>query len=368
MQNSRLILYTCWTSLLTNLAGEQRGLITKYANARTRDEIAEADRKLLETLMDQAKRKLKDAQPKELARHSAEDNGLLRLADWQLARTQDLHGLITSDTWLGQATAEAIAGVLKTAGQTVEVKRITDLRTDSLAGFRCAMSDLARLCAQEVRGLRDGGRRVVFNLTGGFKSVQGFMQALGMVYADESVYVFERTDQLLRLPRLPVTLDAGAILRRYERVFRRIAVGLPVSKVETDGVPESLLLEIDGQVSLDVWGDVVWAEAQAGLYRERLLEPISEKLRFSPHFVRSVNQICQNAERLCLINQRLDQLARHLEEPSFNPRSLDFKKLRIPRAQSTHECDAWSDQDAKRLFGHFDGNVFIVDDLDQGLH
>lgn len=34
----------------------------------------------------------------------------------------------------------------------------------------------------------------------------------------------------------------------------------------------------------------------------------------------------------------------------------------------THECDAWSKAGAKRLFGYFEGNVFVVDALAEGLH
>ena len=37
---------------------------------------------------------------------------------------------------------------------------------------------------------------------------------------------------------------------------------------------------------------------------------------------------------------------------------------------STHELDAWADQDTRRLFGHFeeDGKVFVLDKLDKALH
>lgn len=70
-----------------------------------------------------------------------------------------------------------------------------------------------------------------------------------------------------------------------------------------------------------------------------------------------------------LINQRIDQLEKHLNDPSYNPRSLDFKSLKGKSMKpSTHEADAWSDQDAKRIFGHFERDVFVLDKLDKGLH
>lgn len=35
---------------------------------------------------------------------------------------------------------------------------------------------------------------------------------------------------------------------------------------------------------------------------------------------------------------------------------------------STHECDTWSDGDARRIFAHFDGDILIINALDKGLH
>lgn len=361
-----LILSTCGTSLLTNLAGEQRGLVTRYANARTPEDVPAADRAVLEGLILAAGERLGAADNATKERLSAELNGLLRYCGGQLGRTRDTHWLIATDTWLGTATAAAIAAVLEAAGQVVEVRRITDLRTGNLAEFRLAMAELARLCAQEVQGLSQGGWRVVFNLTGGFKSVQGFMQALGMLYADESVYVFEGTSELLRLPRLPIALAADDLVRRYEAVFRRLAAGLPVATAKAAGMPDTLLMEDGGQVVLSVWGDLVWAEAGSGLLGERIWPPVDGRLRLGPDFERSAAG-CSVKERRH-INERLADLAHHLCEPQYNPRRLDFKPLKVRHGSWTHECDAWSTAGAKRLFGRFEGNVFVVDALDEGLH
>jgi len=50
--------------------------------------------------------------------------------------------------------------------------------------------------------------------------------------------------------------------------------------------------------------------------------------------------------------------------------SLDFKQLKgDPCPPSTHEIDSWADQNAKRMFGHYnDFNVFVLDKLDRALH
>jgi len=362
----KLIVSTCGTSLLTNVAGERRGLVTRHANAVKAEDIPLDERNELMALIDEMRRALRNADRSGQERMSAELNGLLRLYDGRLDGARDTHWLIATDTWLGEVTAQAIGEVLDQDGHTTTIKRISDLRTNNLAEFRNAMSELARLCAQDVRGLREGGWRVVFNLTGGFKSVQGFMQALGMLYADESVYVFERTSELLRLPRLPITLDADALVRAHQRVFRRLAAGLTVSASDSTTVPDTLLMEIDGQVTLSVWGDVVWAEAGDRLLVERLWESVDEKLRFSDQLVDEVNACSRDEVRQ--VNQRLAELARHLHEPGYNPRRLDFKKLKGANGCWTHECDAWAQGGAKRLFGYFEGGVFVVDALAKGLH
>lgn len=305
---------------------------------------------------------------KRLMELSAELNGVIRFYGGNPAVARDYHVLLATDTWLGESTARIVATALERYGHQVEVRRVMDLRTDDPESFRWAMSDLVGWCTETVKGYRAAGHRVVFNLTGGFKSVQGFMQALGMVYADESIYVFERTEQLLRLPRLPVELDSEAILRRHLPLFRRIAAGLVVTEAEVADVPESLVHVLDEQATFSPWGELVWQEAHKAVYGTQLLDSISPKVCYGPHFQRSVEGL--KPDRLQLVNERIDQLARRLEQgESYNPRSLDFKVLQGGGYKgSSHECDAWADQDAKRLFGHYEEGCFVLDRLEKGLH
>lgn len=355
----RLIVSTCGTSLLTNIAGNDRALVTRYANARNEKEIPADDLQHLKNLIAQACSRMQSAGIEERAKLSAEYNGLSRFYDGRFVH-DDLHWLIATDTWLGQQTAAILQEAL---GGQAQVKRIPDLRTEDLQAFRLAMAALVRLCAEEIRPM---GLKVIFNLTGGFKSVQGFMQALGMLYADETVYVFESSRELLRLPRLPIKLDAEDTVRDALRVFRRLDVGLPVSQKEASGIPEIFLFAIDGEVSLSEWGELVWREVREKILAEKLWPSIDDKLRFGDGFEHTVRD-CSADERRQL-NERIAELARHLHEPDFNPHHLDFKKLAVPVAGSTHECDAWAQGGAKRLFGHFQNGVFVIDRLAEGLH
>jgi putative CRISPR-associated protein (TIGR02619 family) len=370
MPKPRLIVSTCGTSLLTNnVDPDLRNLLTDFANQSKAEDVPAEQRQLIQQHLES--RRLEFAQQTDLKRLtdlSAELNGVIRFYGGNPNLARDQHILLATDTWLGESTARIVADVLERYDHQVEVKRVRDLRTDDPDSFRWAMSDLVAWCVETLKGYRDAGYRVAFNLTGGFKSVQGFMQALGMIYADESVYVFERTDHLLRLPRLPVQLDSEAILRQYLAVFRWIAAGLPVQEMEVANVPESLINVLDGQATFSPWGELVWQEAYRAVYGAGLLEPITPKLVFGPRFQQTLEGLVP--DRLRHVNERLDQLARRLEEgESYNPNSLNFKQLQGGDYKgSTHECNAWADQDAKRLFGHYEGEYYLIDRLDKGLH
>ncbi len=354
-----LIVSTCGTSLLTNLAGNHRALVTRHANAPRLEDIPVEDRQILQKLIEQAHKRMLEGSNEDRAKLSAEYNGLNRFYGGEFA-TNDMHWLIATDTWMGQQTAKILEAVL---GNKAQVKRIPGLRTDDLASFRLAMADLVKMCKQEIEPLRI---ETIFNLTGGFKSVQGMMQTLGMLYADETVYIFEGSNELLRLPRLPIHLEAEDEVRRALHAFRRLDVGLPLSSTDRKNIPEIFLLEIDGQIGLSEWGELVWQEVRDKLLSECLWPSVDDKLRYGPKFKRSVESCSK--EELRDINFRLAELARHLNDPSYNPRHLDFKKLNVPRQGSTHECDAWARHGAKRLFGHFENDIFVADRLEEGLH
>lgn len=363
-----LIISTSGTSLLTNLAGDARHTVIQYANAQRQDDIPSPERERLQSLLDQARTDLAGADHAKLQGMSAEFNGLLHLFPELPVHSKTLHWLLATDTWLGMSAATQIAETLKCMGQVADVKRIPGLRTDSLDNFQDAVSELARLCAQEIAGMRESGWRVIFNLTGGFKSVQGFMQALAMIYADESIYVFEGSEELLRIPRLPVELDAENIVRKHEQVFRRLHAGLTVATSDVEALSPTLYMADDGKVVLSFWGDAVWAQAKNKLLGEHLWPPVSPKLKYGEHFHRSVENGCAGEQdRKRQINEQLLKLARHLEDESYKPASLGFKKLQQEHAHSTHECYAWSDRDAKRIFGHYEKGIFVLDKLDKHL-
>lgn len=363
----RFIVTTCGTSLLTNMAsGHTRRLITKYANARNTQEIG-TDFKEIDALVESCHKKLGEESIQEICNFSAELNGLIKLYGYQFPHSNDQHCLLVTDTWLGRKTAELIEAWLRNHGQySVQQRQLQDLRTDSLKEFQVAMSELVCWCDETLSGYRDKGWRVIFNLTGGFKSVQGFLQTLALFYADEAVYVFQSSGELLRLPRLPVRLEVNEVLEKHLAEFRRMARQLRVTDQEAATIPHTLLWIDEGCATLSPWGELVWNQGYRDLYRKRLWDSPSPKIRYDPKFVDSRKELAGG--RLQIINERIDDLAVKVETGRSLSR-LDLKPLKgDPRPPSTHEIDAWSDQDAKRIYGHYEDDVFVLDALGKALH
>jgi len=358
------ILSTCGTSLLTHGCSDpERKLVTKYSNEKERQIIPADDAARLDTIIANVGTRMATADQPTVAMLSAELNALVRFYEGQPFSQRDVHGLLCTDTWLGEVAARLVESWLRQQGCTVTVLRQQNLQTAELNPFQHALSELVHWIEQTIPGYRQAGYRVIFNLTGGFKSVQGFLQSLAPFYADEVVYVFESQKELLRIPRLPVRMAATDTVRDNLTTFRRLATALPVSDVS--GIPETLFLQYKDIVMLSPWGELIWSQVKGVVYAEQLWPSPSVLLVFGPRFERSVREIAP--DRRVIINVRIDDLARYLETGrTINPSSLDFKVLHgNPMPPSTYECDAWADQDAKRLFGHFEDTTFVLDKLER---
>ncbi|MEN9226896.1 MAG: hypothetical protein Q6M54_15635 [Thermostichus sp. DRC_bins_24] len=360
----KFLLSPCGTSTLTNLATpKERKLISQYANVNSPREVLDSsDLSHLEGLINQAKGELSTADLQRARDLSAELKCLIHYCEFQFDPA-DQHVLLCTDTWLGEETGKLIQIWLQNQGASVQLVRHKDLQTYDPDAFQLSLAELVSWCSDTIPGYRKAHYRIIFNLTGGFKSIQGFLQTLAMFYADETIYTFERSETLLRIPRLPVKLDAVASIQEHLEIFRRLSQKLPVQP--TSNLPETLIRFMEGQPWLSEWGRLVWEQSKQDIYGEKLLPSISPLIHFGPHFSKTAEKIAR--DRLIILNTRLDQLACFVET-NYNPPSLDFKALKgDPVPGSTHEFDAWADLDAKRVFCHYDGNTVVLDSLAKKL-
>lgn len=364
-----LIVSTCGTSLLTNgpMSDELRKLLRRTAND-TGKTLAATDRSFIDDRLKEKRDSLAKASPGEARDLSAELNGLLGLYDEDLSRAKGGHHIfLHTDTYQGEAVAETLAHWSRQKGLISETLRIDRLNAARVEDFHEGMANLAAWCANALPGYRSKGYRIVFNLIGGFKSLQGFMQTLGMFHADESVYLFEGKRTLLRIPRLPIDLDESAkkLMRDNITLFRKISRSA-VSASECAPIPETLLYRLGDECELSPWGRMLWDRFRTAAFEERLWPSSSPLIVYTDKFEKKAGSLSEGKYRRYL-NERLDDLARHLEgggKVRANLKRLDLKPLRgNPCPPATHEIDAWAEGEARRICGRFDGKRFIVDDL-----
>jgi putative CRISPR-associated protein (TIGR02619 family) len=361
-----LLVSTCGTSIFTNRATEgDRERITKLAN-RTENELPQQELEFLDGLERRKRDELLGADEQERRKMSAELNGIAATLDrWPAERV--VHYLIHSDTAIGKRCANLIKEILRPGSQNVFKYSTAGLRTDDLTNFRAALDDLTKQILDDVSKYRERKYSIIFNLTGGWKSVNAYLQVIAMVSADQCVFIFEGTPSLLSIPVLPLELSPRQKFEEHLSVFRRLEAGYRVGAEEARGVPASLLTEVDGDVVISEWGKVQWLKERPKLLARRLCDPLSRRLRLDKKVQREFENL--EEERKVQVNEVFDRLAAHLDGGRDMPRAHQLKRLEgNPRPPSTHELYLWSDGSAWRAFGHLDGETFVVDSIGEGLH
>lgn len=360
-----IILSPVGTSIFTK--GDYPREISQYSNARTLEDIPPDRRGIICTYIDRTEEMLHTLSMEELQLRSAELNGIVLYYGSVLSNNpSDIHYLLPSDTYIGRKSCQLIETYLRKYFTDVRIMEIKDLQTSDCDTFQYALSELAG----QIMWLKESllpSQRLIFNLTGGFKSILGFLQSLGMFYADETVYVFEFSKYLLRIPALPIKLEPYEHLWNHVSVFRRLDNALPLESCSYAEIPSSLVLKLFGEPTLSAYGKVVWDSFRKQIYSREMLQPISSKLAYTPQFISSVRDL--SSDRYYLLNCRIDALCVYLEGSGRKSlKSLDLKKLKIPQGKSTHEFDAWADQSAKRVFCHYENQTLVLDRLADALH
>ena len=365
-----LMISTCGTSLLTNEAEKSViDVLRKSANCRVQDLTCEQQQVIDDRVL-VCRKGLLESDMVAVRPRSAELNGLLGYYDNRFqGRGQDQHFLVHTDTYQGDQVASILEEYLKSHKLKVSKQTFPDLRTDTIENFHHGITELIKWCEDTLPGYRQCQYHVVFNLTGGFKSIQGWMQTLGMFYADEIVYIFESGRELLRIPRIPVAIDEGVrqTVEHHLDLFRQLAPpGATCDVNDLKDIPEVFFYRLEGQAELSPWGKLVWERSRNEIYGVKIREPASNRIRYAEKFRKAASAMAK--DRLLHLNQRVDDLSGFLRDGS-NPQRLDFKQLKgNPCPPSTHECDAWADKAAWRIFAHFDGQILILDNVGPGLH
>jgi putative CRISPR-associated protein (TIGR02619 family) len=286
MSDRKLILSTVGISIFYNTLGSDEARWRQRLNEETNvptlsDEVAAK-------VADLSQRALDVLRQDDVQRNrsmSAELNGLYGLYQDQLtAGRGDMHFLIATDTALGRQAADVIQTFLQEKGLKVDVYPPSGLSTATRRAFSNGIKALIHWCENTIPGYREAGYRVVFNLTGAFKSLQGYLNIVGMFYADEIVYIFETGQELLTIPRLPLQVDTEA-LRKHRVELALMAQGHVYGREQVADILDALLdIDQTDHATLSDWGALIWNRVRQDLLGDDLLP--FPRLQFSDQFRR----------------------------------------------------------------------------------
>lgn len=300
MTPRKLVVSTIGTSLLSShLTQEMRNthpkLLIELANAKMLSDDANM---LIEQIAQRVESTLRNGDTATIRRKSAELNGVYALYENQIGHgTKDVHILIATDTALGQRCAKLVESHLRDHHITTIIYTPTQLTTANTEDFEAGSKDLIHWCSENIPGYRTQGYTVVFNLVAAFKALQGYLNIIGMFYADQILYLFESENSTpILIPRLPIRVDADA-LKPFAVPLALMAEGkadLPVADVAD--LSRAIFDTLADRAFISDWGSLVWNQVRDIFFGEELLA--FPRLRYSGSFQRDFRAIRETKQKV----------------------------------------------------------------------
>ena len=281
-----LLLSPVGTSLLSNQAGSQRSLLFQHANASEAATPAEA-KELILACETRARQQLAEADIPTLRKASAELNGIIGVYDGELpTQSTDTHWLIATDTYQGQVAANLLRERLQQHFPNTQVYTPPGLSTADRDVFLSGIKELLKWCDEVLKPYQAAKEPIIFNLTGGFKSLQGSLNTIGMFYADRIVYIFETMEELITIPKLPIRLETD-LFAQHAALFLQLSWAEDwLTYEQVSALPELMLDRIDDRCALSTWGTLAWNNAKQEVLASHLIElpRIAYEERFKKDF------------------------------------------------------------------------------------
>lgn len=271
----RLILHSVGTSLLTNRADQADAQFCKKIKQVTNQQASEiepAERQQMTSLLDTCLSEIDTLQKGTSA--SAELAGLARLYTGETMKaSNDIHFLVHTDTYAGALCADYLARIIKKLGvNNVNKVKAVGLTTKTKAAFETGIKWLINWCEDTLPGYKESKYQIIFNLTGGFKSLQGYLNIMGMFYADKVIYIFETGNELIEIPRLPIRTDTE-IVHQSAAAFLLADCGI-CSKEQVRQIPDIYLDkdEFGELCNLSPIGKLIWSRNKKEILQKELVD------------------------------------------------------------------------------------------------
>ena len=348
----RVVISTIGTSLLTNQINRyeesEKNWYTQLRDAAnlTEKNTSKEVLAIISILKNRAIEKLKKSSIPHIREASAELNGIYGLYTEKLQDgRQDIHWLISTDTAQGKATAEIVKEFLSKQGLSItEIYTPPGLSTATTEAFSEGIDDLIMWLRDTVLPLKNT-YKICFNLVGGFKSLQGYMNTIGMFYSNEIIYIFEgKESNLITIPRLPIKIDESQI-EPYAVQFALMDAGGGISLSEVGDIPESMIGEYNQEKVLSTWGQLIWGESKRNILSKRLLN--FARLQYEDTVREDYNRIRDTREKVTL-QENLAKVSALLIKSSGDT-SVLFQPLGYTRYQGSNQIDHFRVNDSLRV-------------------
>lgn len=343
------ILTSCGLSILTNYLKDNYKIfpneVYNYANMK-KEELDRTFLYKIEEAMETLKNDIVSYRNGNLKKISAELNALVTFYDGNFKR-DDYHLLLYTDTYLGKQTSNIIEYFLRHKGLQVQKLLAKDLKTSSVEEFQLSLSEVIKDLSEIIDGYKNSGYEIIFNLTGGFKGSNSFLQTMASLYADKSIYIFETAKELLTIPRLPIKLDE-ALFENNINIFRSLELGLNIDSKEVEKLPKSIINRIGDEYIISPWGEIAWQKYKNERYQKSIIHPISDKIKYSENFKKDVNSL--NPSELYELNKTIDNLEKYIKTKE-NLKSLHYHELKGEISKKySHEFYPFDGNDSRRAY------------------
>ncbi|BAY83094.1 hypothetical protein NIES267_25800 [Calothrix parasitica NIES-267] len=347
-----LVISTVGTSLLTNCIDQDIDpdnwlkRLQDTANY-TEDEINKHCEDVLATITElnqRAEEKLynKETEISEIRETCAELNGIYGLYDEKLEQgISDTHILITTDTAQGRITSKLIEKFL----QDNKLKNTTtciqpQLSLKSSTAFKEGMAKVIPYIRDTIEGFQKNQYQIYFNLVGGFKALQGYFNTIGMFYANEIIYVFEGSNEVIKIPRLPIKVDIEKIEPFKVQLAMMEQGDVYKSWEKLKDIPRDWLLEDGQEMTLSTWGQLIWSQCKEELLSNNLLK--FPKISYKDSFIDDLKKIDNNLEEKLKLQEVIAKVAIFLQKsngdtsPLKNDNGLQYDKYTNMKGDIAH--------------------------------